>query len=111
MFRIILAVLLTSAAAPARADDAALKARVDELEKRLAELEKTMAPSAVSAAPATPAAPKASEPFAFADFTWLTGNSREKDAPFDSKYFTGEFIADVNYTYSLNHPKDHTIDG
>jgi len=105
--------LLLAAAVPVRADDdaAALKARVDQLEKRLAEIERTMTPPAASAAPVTPAAPRASEPFAFADFTWLTGNSREKDAPFDSKYFTGEFLVDASYTYSLNHPKDHTIDG
>jgi hypothetical protein len=107
-----LAVLLLVAPLAARADDEALKTRVTELEKRLAELEKGMTPGASTpTGPSTPAAPKASDPFAFADFTWLTGNSREKDSPFDSKYFTGEFIADVNYTYSLNHPKDHTIDG
>jgi hypothetical protein len=62
-------------------------------------------------APSAGAAPKASEPFAFADFTWLTGNSREKESLLDSKYFTGEFRLDANYVYDYNHPKDHTIDG
>lgn len=55
--------------------------------------------------------PKAPEPFAFADFTWLNGNPRTKDAILDSKYFTGEFRADVNAVYSFNHPQDHTLVG
>jgi hypothetical protein len=54
---------------------------------------------------------KPAEPFAFADFTWLTGNPRTKDLPLDSKAFTGEFRADMNYTYSFNHPADDTISG
>ena len=31
-------------------------------------------------------APK-SEPFAFADFTWLNGNARTKESPMDTKFF------------------------
>jgi Putative beta-barrel porin-2, OmpL-like. bbp2 len=62
------------------------------------------------AAPAAPA-PKKPEPFAFADFTWLTGNARTKDAPLDTKAFTGEFRVDTNYTFSFNHPQDDTISG
>ena len=27
-----------------------------------------------------------SEPFAFADFTWLNGNPRTKDTPYATKY-------------------------
>lgn len=50
-------------------------------------------------------------PFAFADFTWLNGSPRTKDSPLDSKYFTGEFRADVNYVLSFNHPTDHTLVG
>ena len=49
------------------------------------------------------------EPFAFADFTWLTGNPRTKESPLDSKVFTGEFRVDTNFTYSFNQPKDDTI--
>jgi hypothetical protein len=52
-----------------------------------------------------------SEPFAFADFTWLNGNSRTKESPLDSKYFTGEFRADSSYIYDFNHPKDDTLVG
>lgn len=54
---------------------------------------------------------KVAEPFAFADFTWLNGNSRQKTPVFDSKYFTGEFTFDGNYVYDFNHPKDHTLIG
>src|SRR5690348_312709 len=50
-------------------------------------------------------------PFAFADFTWLNGNSRQKDAVLDSKYVTGEFRADVNYIADFNGPSDHTLVG
>ncbi len=55
--------------------------------------------------------PKTAEPFAFADFTWLNGNCRQKDAILDTKYFTGEFRADVNAVYDFNHPQDHTLGG
>jgi len=51
------------------------------------------------------------EPFAFADFTWMTGNSRQKFSVLDTKAFTGEFRADINYIAQFNHPKDHTIVG
>ncbi len=55
-------------------------------------------------------APK-SEPFAFADWTWLNGNPRTKDAAFDSKFFTPEVRADIAYHYDFNHPQDDTISG
>src|SRR3954471_2521443 len=58
-----------------------------------------------------PAAARKAEPFAFADFTWLTGNPRTTDAPLDTKAFTGEFRADTNFTYSFNKPADDTISG
>ena len=54
---------------------------------------------------------KKPEPFSFADFTWLNGNSRIKEAPFDTKFFTPEIRADTNYIYDFNHPKDDTIGG
>jgi Putative beta-barrel porin-2, OmpL-like. bbp2 len=54
---------------------------------------------------------KKSEPFAFADFTWLNGNARTKESPMDTKFFTPEIRADVDYVYSFNHPKDDTIGG
>ena len=54
---------------------------------------------------------KKPDPFAFADFTWLTGNPRTKESPLDTKLFTGEFRVDTNYTYSFNKPIDDTISG
>src|SRR6516164_9173734 len=51
------------------------------------------------------------DPFAFADFTWLSGNPRTKESPLDTKAFTGEFRADTNFTYSFNKPIDDTISG
>ena len=51
------------------------------------------------------------EPFAFADFTWLTGNARTKESPIDSKVFTGEVRFDTVFHYSFHHPQDHTIGG
>jgi hypothetical protein len=64
-------------------------------------------------APAPSAAPevKKPEPFAFGDFTWLSGNPRTRESPLDSKAFTGEFRADTNFTYSFNKPIDDTISG
>jgi hypothetical protein len=61
--------------------------------------------------PQAESAAKKPEPFAVADFTWLTGNPRTKEAPLDSKVFTGEFRADTNFTYSFNKPTDDTIGG
>ncbi|PYT63083.1 MAG: hypothetical protein DMG35_05370 [Acidobacteria bacterium] len=55
--------------------------------------------------------PAKAEPFAFADFTWLNGNDRTKESPLDTKFFTAEVRADVDYNYSFNHPKDDTISG
>jgi hypothetical protein len=55
--------------------------------------------------------PKKEEPFAFADWTWLNGNSRTKESPLDTKYFTPEFRADTSYIYDFAHPQDHTLSG
>ena len=52
-----------------------------------------------------------SEPFAFADWTWLSGNPRTKDTPYATKFFTPEIRFDTNYTYDFNHPADNTIGG
>jgi len=73
----------------------------------------TVPPEAQAALPQTapPAKPVKAEPFAFADWTWLNGNSRVKEPPFDTKFFTPEVQADVDYIIDLNHPKDDTIGG
>jgi len=56
-------------------------------------------------------AEKKPEPFAFADFTWLSGNPRTRESPLTTAAFTGEFRADTNFTYSFNKPIDDTIGG
>ena len=60
---------------------------------------------------AEPKKREAAEPFAFADFTWLTGNPRTKESPLETKAFTGEFRADVGFVQDFNHPQDHSIGG
>src|SRR5712692_1438285 len=71
----------------------------------------TLAVAATSTSARAQEAAKKPEPFAFADFTWLTGNPRTKEAPLDTKAFTGEFRVDTNFTYSFNKPSDNTISG
>ncbi len=60
---------------------------------------------------ATPASTAPSAPFAYADWTWLNGNPRNKDSVWDSKYFTPEVRIDANYIEDYNQPKDHTMGG
>src|SRR5690242_16958361 len=71
----------------------------------------TPAAGLVQAPPADSTRPKAKVPFAFADFTWLNGNSRQSESVLDSKYFTGEFRLDASYIYDFTHPSDHTLVG
>lgn len=106
--------------------------KIDRLEKRVAELEsragnsQSFQPDSTSAKISTAIAPtekshgadeadskssEAAAPFAFADFTWLNGNSRTHDSPLDSTVFTGEFRADISYIDDFNHPQDHTLVG
>ena len=70
----------------------------------------TSAPARPATPPATPAV-NTTDPFAFADFSWLTGNPRTITPAFDSKFFTPEVRTDVNYTYDFRHPADDTIGG
>lgn len=73
------------------------------------------------AAPAVPTTPLATPPvaplvdndtpFADYDWTWLNGNPRNKDAAWDSKFFTPEIRADVTYTYDFNKPIDNSMGG
>jgi hypothetical protein len=50
-------------------------------------------------------------PFSVFDWSWLNGNSRQRESVLDSKYVTGEFRADVTYIADFNHPRDHTLVG
>jgi uncharacterized small protein (DUF1192 family) len=67
-------------------------------------------PHALSAPDAGPAVDNFT-PFAFGDFTWLNGNSRDKDTVLDTKFFTPEVRFDTEYMQSFNQPVDHTIVG
>jgi len=58
-----------------------------------------------------PQKPAKIEPFSDADWTWLNGNPRTKEIFWDSRFFTPEIRADVNYVYDLNHPEDHSMGG
>jgi hypothetical protein len=74
------------------------------------------APSTVSEATPQEATPppakkEKAEPFAFADWTWLNGNSRVKDVPLDTKFFTPEVQVDADYIVDFNHPADDSIGG
>jgi hypothetical protein len=65
----------------------------------------------VSSPQRAPEKVRPAEPFAFADWTWLNGNPRNKTPAFDSPFFTPEIRADVDYVVDFNHPKDDTISG
>src|SRR5215467_1990406 len=110
-----------------------MRARIQELEAKLKQ-QSNMPPSSTAAgasnqasnnfmsqpakrgddvqtqATATPQ-PEKAEPFAFGDFTWLNGNPRTKTPAFDSKFFTPEIRADVDYIYDFAHPQDNLISG
>jgi Putative beta-barrel porin-2, OmpL-like. bbp2 len=118
----------------------AMRKRIDELEAELKnskakETPPAAATSANATAPAAPAVavsttpsaatneiasatmattetkPAKIEPFSDADWTWLNGNPRTKEIFWDSKFFTPEIRADINYVSDFNHPTDHSIGG
>jgi putative OmpL-like beta-barrel porin-2 len=93
-------------AAPQNAPSGAQAAAVAPHDDLLQETKTEAQPQA-----AAPAKEGKAEPFAFADFTWLTGNPRTKTPAFDSKFFTPEIRADAVYVYDFNQPKDDTIGG
>ena len=64
-----------------------------------------------NASAAKPEKPAPTEPFAYADWTWLNGNARNKDAVWDSKFFTPEIRFDTDFVSSMNHPKDDSLGG
>ena len=103
-----------------------MKARIDQLEKQLKERGIAPAAAVVNALPpatqqasaAAQASPTpsptpagASVPFAYADWTWLNGNPRNKDVVWDSKFFTPEIRMDAHYISSFNHPRDDSMGG
>ena len=71
----------------------------------------SVAPTPAAEAPGLPAEPKAAEPFAYGDFTWLNGENRQHQALIETPLFTGSLLLDTNYTSSLAHPVDNTVVG
>jgi len=60
----------------------------------------------------TAEAPKAADPFAFADFSWIPGNyAPTETSPLATKYFVPEIRLDSSYHYEFSNPKDNTISG
>ena len=109
-----------------------MKARIEELEKQLKAKSDPEVPSvasenlgtvheAVSETAASVGSPSAAKaevqtteqpaPFSYADWTWLNGTARTKDAVWDSKFFTPEVRFDSSYIEDFNHPRDDTIGG
>lgn len=98
----------------AQAQLAQAQAQLSQAQAQLARalaLAEPARPAALAAPAATAAAPKAPEPFAFGDFTWLNGNSRTTESPIDTKVFTGEFRVDVSEINDFNHPRDNSLVG
>src|SRR5580704_7030256 len=50
----------------------------------------TIDPAAQGSRTGLPEKPAPTDPFAYADWTWLNGNPRNKDVAWDSKFFTPE---------------------
>ncbi len=67
------------------------------------------------AAPLTPPPPAVSPstepPFGWGDFTWMNGQSRQKDFPLKAfgDAVTLSLYLDFNYAYSANRPRDNTL--
>jgi len=61
--------------------------------------------------PAKPEKQPASAPFAYADWSWLNGSPHNKDAVWDSKFFTPEIRFDTDFVSSFNHPADDSLGG
>lgn len=49
-------------------------------------------------------------PFAYADFSWMNGQTRNNPV-LDTKFFTGEFRWDSYYMLDTNQPVDHSMGG
>jgi hypothetical protein len=69
----------------------------------------TLSSSSQDATPAKKAPPV--QTFSLYDYTWLNGNSRNKDTPLAMKYFTPEIRVDTHFMEDYNQPRDHTMGG
>ena len=69
---------------------------------------------ALSADPAGAASvkePKKPDPFSFADWGWMNGNSRQTDFPINNAFMTGTFTIESEYAYEFSNPQDHSVVG
>lgn len=103
-------------AAPAA--ERSVEERLRELERQIRELRGSIPPEpserppfSEKGVPPPPGGASSAEPFAWGDFAWLNGASRQTNRVLDSRYFTPQLDIDVNYTYSFNRPIDNTIVG
>jgi hypothetical protein len=57
--------------------------------------------------------PANAAPFAWGDFTWMNGQSRQKTFPLEAwgGAVTPSLYLDVNYAFSFNRPRDNTLTG
>ncbi len=97
----------SEAASPSPEASPAPPSGMKPAEGRFAEAE----PPAQEAKKTKTESPEPSAPFAYADWTWMNGTARTKDAVWDSKFFTPEIRFDTNFISSFNHPQDDTIGG
>ena len=107
----------------APASESSLEARLQQLEAEVRDLRAGRATPSAPTMPTTttslpeptpkptPATPTSTEPFAWGDFTWINGGSRQTGHLLDSKYFTPQVDIDSNYTFSFNQPIDNTLVG
>lgn len=116
----VLSAALLGGSAHAQAPDAvgstaplplSIDLRLADLQRQILELKAAQQAAAQQAAGSAPVPPGPGEPFAWGDFTWLNGGSRQTSKLIDSRYFTPQIDIDANYTYSFNDPIDNTIVG
>ena len=67
-------------------------------------------PDALMQPPPSPS-PDNDTPFAYADFTWLNGTSRNTDEVLATKWFTPEVRFDTLFIEDFNQPVDHSMGG
>jgi hypothetical protein len=102
----------TPAASPAPSTSNALSANAPPVEPgTLSNVNPKQEQTTPTTTAATTGKPAYVEPFSDADWTWLNGNPRTKEIFWDTKFFTPEIRADINYVSDFNHPTDHSIGG
>ena len=100
----------TSAASPATAQSPTPEVNQESSSAQPAPLAPAT-PQSMALGAAKPEKKEVVQPFSDWDWTWLNGNPRTKTPAFDSKFFTPEIRADINYVYDFNHPTDHSMGG